>query len=191
MKVAPSRLLLLSLLAGMNGQSYAALSSESPFIPKGGQPAVVATENSPIEFRGVISTAAGLTFGIYEPGTQKGTWVTEGEKTQAFVVRSYDASKGALMVEYQGQVQTLVLKEAKFDGTVAPMNAPPPPPVAGMPQTRPASPGNPQPSMNQAEEAKRLETVAAEVRRRRAARQAANQPGAQPAPAQSPAPPGR
>ena len=173
----------------MSDQSYAAISSESPFIPKGGQQALAATENSPIEFRGVISTAEGLTFGIYEPATQKGSWVTEGEKTQAFVVRSYDASKAAVTVEYQGQVQTLVLKEAKFEGTVAPTSAPPPP-VAGMAQTRPANSSIPQPSMNQADEAKRLETVAAEVRRRRAARQAANQSGAQPAPAQ-PAQPGR
>ena len=186
MKVASSRLLLLSLLAGIHAPGHAALSNESPFMPRGGAQAVVATENSPIEFRGVIATPAGLTFGIYEPGTQKGTWVTQGEKTSAFVVRSYDAERSAVMVEYQGQVQTLVLKEAKFDGTVAPTSAPP---VAGMPPIRPPSAGNPQPSMNQADEAKRLETVAAEVRRRRAARAAASQPGSPPMPAQ--AQPGR
>jgi hypothetical protein len=123
-------------------------------------------------------------FAIYEPSTQKGSWVKAGETGSGYVVRSYDEANNAVSVEYQGRLQTLTLKEAKFDGTapVAPMIVQQPMVMPNAPQ-RP--PGGPAVAPTPADEAARLQQVANEVKRRRAARQAATQTqsGQNPAPA--------
>ncbi len=182
MNVARRLFILLSL--GLPPVLSAAISTDSPFVSRNGQVAVAPTENTPIELRGVMATPEGLRFAIYEPATQKGNWVKQGETGFGYVVRNYDADRLTASVEYQGRVQALVIKEAKFDGTAVAMA---PTAAAGG-----ARPGAPAVANNSAEEAKRLEQVANEVRRRRAARQAAmenTQPAAtttqqgQPAPA--------
>jgi len=170
MNPAPTRLLCVALGLGLTTGLVARISTESPFVPKNGQIAAAPTENSPIELRGVMATPDGLRFGIYEPAAQKGNWVKADEAGFGYVVKSYDANRSTVSVEYQGRVQTLTLKEAKFDGTGAPAAAPN---LASGPQVRPAVQGAPAAAPNQIEEAKRLEQVASEVRRRRAARQAA------------------
>jgi hypothetical protein len=182
MNPASTRLLYALLGLGLTTSALARISTESPFVPKNGQITSAPTENSPIELRGVMATPDGLRFGIYEPASQKGNWVKADEAGFGYVVKSYDANKSMVSVEYQGRVQTLTLKEAKFDGTGAAAAVPN---LASGPQVRPAvQPGQPAAAPNQVEEAKRLEQVASEVRRRRAARQAATttQPAA-PAPA--------
>jgi hypothetical protein len=142
------------------------ISTTSPFMPAGGAPVITAqTENSAIELRGVMATAEGLVFGIYEPATQKGSWVKLNDTDQPYVVRSYDQSRGAASVEFQGRTETLTLKEAKFDASA--------PTVAAAPQVQQPPRGDPAIAASPSDEAKRLETVAQEVRRRRAARQAA------------------
>ncbi|ATC64138.1 hypothetical protein CMV30_09320 [Nibricoccus aquaticus] len=166
MKSTPARLFFAVLSLGLSGVAMAKISTESPFVPKNGQALAAPTENSPIELRGVMQTREGLMFGIYEPASQKGTWVKADEKGNGYVVKSFDAGKSSVSIEYQGRVQTLTLKEARFDGTVAAV------PMIGGAQTRPAG-SAPVVAANPAEEAKRLENVANEVRRRRAARQAA------------------
>ena len=181
MNPAPTRLLCALCSLGFIHSVHAAISTESPFLPKNGQAMAAPTENTPIELRGVMAAPDGLRFAIYEPALQKGSWVKANETGFGFVVRSYDAGKSAVTVDYQGRPQTLTLKEARFDGTVAPA-----PMMPGAPgQVRPAGPGGaPAITANPAEEAKRLEQVANEVRRRRAARQAATQnPAGAPAPA--------
>ncbi len=173
MNLAPTRLLCALLGLGLTTSLMARISTESPFVPKNGQAMAAPTENSLIELRGVMTTPDGLRFGIYEPGSQKGNWVKANETGFGYVVRSYDADKLAASVEYQGRVQALMLKEARFDGTGAPV---PPPNIIPGPQMRPPGPGAPAVTTNPADDAKRLEQVANEVRRRRAARQAASAP---------------
>jgi hypothetical protein len=158
-----------------------AISTDSPFVPKNGQPVMAASENTPIELRGIASGPDGLSFGIYEPATQKGDWVKQGAADAAYVVRSYDEANNAVTVEYQGRVQTLTLKEARFDGTAAiiPMvqapHAMPGPQNQMMRPPTPGMPGAPAIAAAPADEAARLQQVANEVKRRRAARAAATQ----------------
>jgi hypothetical protein len=190
MKITPARIFCAVLSVGLTASAVAKISTESPFVPKNGQVMEAQKENSPIELRGVMATSEGLMFGIYEPASQKGNWVKANETGNGYVVKSFDSAKSSVAIEYQGRVQTLTLKEARFDGTVAAV------PMAGGAQVRPAvMPGGaPAVASNPAEEAKRLENVANEVRRRRAARQAATgtpAPTAQgvPAPVVTPATP--
>lgn len=188
MKSTPARLFFAALSVGLTSVAVARISTESPFVPKNGQVMEAQKENSPIELRGVMQTSEGLMFGIYEPASQKGSWVKANETGHGYVVKSFDAARSSVSIEYQGRVQTLTLKEARFDGTVAVV------PMAGAGQVRPAVMPGTQAAVNPAEEAKRLENVANEVRRRRAARQAATAtpaPAAQgvPAPVVTPATP--
>jgi hypothetical protein len=184
MNFAALRLLCASFGLGLITTAQAAISTDSPFVPKNGQVAAAPTENTPIELRGVMSAPDGVYFAIYEPSTQKGNWVKAGETGSGYVVRSYDEANNSVSVEYQGRLQTLTLKEAKFDGTaaVAPMIAQQPMVMPNAPQ-RP--PGGPAVAPTPADEAARLQQVANEVKRRRAARQAATQAqsGQNPAPA--------
>ena len=168
------------------------ISTQSPFLPPAGQAvAIPVTENAPIELRGIMATGGKYIYGLFDPSRQKATWVKENETGHDFVVKSHDVANSAVVVEYQGRTLNLALKVPKIDG--APMVQAP---VAG-----PQAPRSPQAAMiraTPADEAKRLETVAAEVRRRRALRQAAaagQRPGMPPppsgaAPVVRPAPPG-
>jgi hypothetical protein len=171
MNPALVRFLCVLFSAGLATEAIARISTESPFMPKNGQVMAAPTENTPIELRGVMASSEGILFGIYEPASQKGSWIKAGEAGHGYVVRSYDEGRASVSVEYQGRLQTLTLKEAKFDGAIAAV-----PMSSGSSQIRPAvMPGAPAVANNPAEEAKRLEQVANEVRRRRAARQAATQ----------------
>lgn len=144
--------------------------------------APVVTENASVEFRGMIATKNGVLFGLYDRTKNSSAWVSQDDKGGDFVVRSYDAAGDLVTVDYQGQKFTLPLSIAKI-GTAAPsampvVNAPV---VAG---------GNrvtavPQAGGSKVDDQRRLESVAAEVRRRRALRQAAA--GGTPAPASQPA----
>lgn len=185
MNSAAPRFLCASLGLSLMAAAQAAISTESPFIPKNGQVAAAPTENAPIELRGVMSAPDGVYFAIYEPSTQKGNWVKAGETGSGYVVRSYDEANNSVSVEYQGRLQTLTLKEAKFDGTAAvtmPMVAQQP---IVMPNAAQRPPGGATVAPTPADEAARLQQVANEVKRRRAARQAATQAqsGQNPAPA--------
>lgn len=156
------------------------ISTESPFQPKGG--AVVAapvTENSPLELSGIIEQGEERIFGLFDPVKRQGGWVKLNEPGRDFIVKSYNQGSDSVVVEYQGRSLSLVLKTPKIDS--APVTSFTPPP---------AQPGRVPVAVGQtpADEAKRLETVAAEVRRRRAIRQAAaQQQGGQP-PAAMPQP---
>jgi hypothetical protein len=186
MNAAPRRFLNAALGLSLLVTMQAAISTDSPFVPKNGQVMAVPTENTPIELRGVMSAPDGQYFAIYEPATQKGDWVKMGQSDASYVVRSYDEANASITVEYQGRVQTLVLKEARFDGTAMVLptvtQAQPGMPIPGA-QPRPPMPGGMPVAANvanPAEEAARLQQVANEVKRRRAARAAAAQASAAP-----------
>jgi hypothetical protein len=160
--------LLLGLCLGAVGASAAVsldgLVAESPFMPKqdANNAAPVATENAAVEFRGLISTKEGVLFGLYDRTRNVGAWVGEKDKGSDFTVRSYDAAADMVTVDYQGQKYTLPLSTSRI-ATAAPSAVP----VVAKPNGQPAQQAVAKPA-----DATRLESVAAEVRRRRALRQA-------------------
>lgn len=107
-------------------------------------------------------------FSIYDSAKRMSAWIRANEPGHEFVVRSFDASRDSVTVEYQGRTLTLALKTAKVAS--APANAPPaangPPQLVSGPVVL-----NPSP----ADEQRRLEAIAAEVNRRRMIRQQALQ----------------
>jgi hypothetical protein len=160
---------VLGLCLGAVGASAAVsldgLVAESPFMPKqeANNTAPVATENASVEFRGLISTKEGVLFGLYDRTRNVGAWVREKDKGSDFTVRSYDAAADMVTVDYQGQKYTLPLSTSRI-ATAAPSAVP----VV----VKPAQGGAPQQAVAKPADATRLESVAAEVRRRRALRQA-------------------
>lgn len=191
--VSAQTLLIAALVGGIVGTSSTGaqtLTSRSPFMPEGTPAAPVApTENAPLELRGIVSTKAGYLYGIFDPTKRQSVWVRKDEPGADFSVRAHDEANDTVTVEYQGRTMTLGLKAAKVESM-----GPVPNPAQMMVQR----PNQPQPNMppmpvpppanaSAADEARRLEGVAAEVRRRRMLRQAAAQAG-QPPQSQAPQP---
>jgi hypothetical protein len=181
--------LLLSTLAfclAANAVSAVAVSLEglvtdSPFVLKQAETAAPAvTEGAAVEFRGVISTKEGMLFGLYDRTKNIGAWVRQEDKGADFKVSGYDAAGDLVTVEYQGQRLTLPLSSSKIAAAA-------PTPLPSVNPGPPGSPGNrvvavPQQGGSRADDQRRLESVAAEVRRRRALRQAATTGATAPAP---------
>ena len=155
------------------------LVKSSPFMPGDHEAAVVApTENAAVEFRGMVTTKDGMLFGLYDRTKQAGAWVRKEDKDADFVVQSYDEANDIVVVNYQGQRFNLTLSSAKI--TAAAPSAPVNVPVAGQTGTQPGGA-----AVVRVDDQRRLESIASEVRRRRALRQgngggAAAQPAAQP-----------
>jgi hypothetical protein len=176
---------VLGLLLGMSALLHGAdtLSGSSPFLPPstGGEAATASTDAA-LELRGIMGADDQLRFSIYDPAKHMSSWKRLNEPGHEFVVRSYDASRDAVTVDYQGRSLTLMLKTAKVAS--APASGPP---IAGAAPQPVGGPVvlNPTP----ADEQRRLEAIAAEVNRRRmirqqalqASRAAAGQPGRNPA----------
>ncbi len=164
----PSSLFLSAGLALLTGVASAAvpldgLAANSPFMPaQSVNAAPVVAENAALEFRGFVSTREGLLFGIYDRTRNTGAWVRQGERGGEFNVVAYDAANEWVTVEYQGQKLTLSLPSARV-GQAAPSAVPAPASNGAIPTVSSANP----------DEQRRLESVAAEVRRRRALRQSA------------------
>lgn len=141
------------------------ISMNSPFLPPSGSgPVAPVTENSPLELRGIMDSANGYIFGLFDPVKRKAAWVKLNEDGQDFTVRAHDVANNSVTVEYQGRTMTLAMKVPKIE-TVAHLEVPPMPNMAEQPQVQAPA----------ADEERRLERVAAEVRRRRAQRQSAAQ----------------
>lgn len=176
---------VLSLLLGTGAllRGADALSGSSPFLPPStGGEAAAASSDATLELRGIMGTDEDLMFSIYDPAKHMSAWKRLNQPGHEFVVRSYDASRDAVTVDFQGRSLTLVLKTAKVAS--APAGALPVAGVAPQPVGGPVV-LNPTP----ADEQRRLEAIAAEVNRRRmirqqalqASRAAAGQPGRNPA----------
>lgn len=158
-------LVVLGIPGAAAAVSLDGLVANSPFMPPQEQAAApVVTENASVEFRGMIATRDGVLFGLYDRTRNVGAWVREREKSAEFQVQSYDASSDLVTVDYQGRKFTLPLSTSRI-ATAAASAVPRPAPVPGAaaPVAVNAAPAD----------AARLESVAAEVRRRRALRQAA------------------
>lgn len=154
------------------------ISTNSPFLVRSGAGVTTPTENTPVVLHGILpSETGGPLFGFFDATKKQGGWVKLNETSKDFpiTVRSYDAGNQTVAVEYQGRQMNLQLKSLKIDAAPAMAMAGPPRPVP--------APG--QPAVTQApsaDDTRRLEAVAAEVARRRQARQAAAQQQPQPLP---------
>jgi hypothetical protein len=113
-----------------------------------------------------MSTSGGYLFCIYDPAKKAGSWVSQDEGGHDFVVRSADPSHELVTVQAAGRTFTLALHQSK----VATMTEP----VVAMPGQNTQIFGGFR-GMNRADAARRLDAVAAEVRRRRLLREQADQ----------------
>lgn len=159
------------------------VSSVSPFLPPDAPSAVagvVSAQGAPIEFRGVVVIGGRQRFNFFDPARKQSAWVGLEEPGMPYRVTAYDDARESVTVEMGGRVLTLALEKTKIASSPPPANVPAPGAAPAAPTA--ATPGvapvvlNPTP----ADEAKRLEAIAAEVRRRRALRQ--QQTGPNPAP---------
>lgn len=152
------------------------LAAGSPFLPpRGAAAAVAAPEPTTLELKGIIRESDGtLKFAIHNTAKKNSVWVKANETGHGFVVKSHrgTGSQQQVTIEHQGRTLALEMKTPKIAsaGNV---------PMAGsMPVPQPTMQNAAAPTS--AEEARRLENVAAEVARRRALRNQAS--GAQPPP---------
>jgi hypothetical protein len=185
-----ARLVALVAAAALGGATgaAAALTGASPFLPPAAAGQATATPDSQLELRGIMASGSTTMFSIYDATHKSSAWVRLNEPGRDFVVRSFDAGRDAVTVDYQGRTLTLALHTAKV--VSAPVNVPQPAiATPGVPGPQPIGGPvvlNPTP----ADEQRRLEAIAAEVNRRRmirqqalqASRQAAGQPPSAPAP---------
>ncbi|MEO6994897.1 MAG: hypothetical protein ABI273_14915 [Lacunisphaera sp.] len=155
------------------------LVNNSPFgtLRSGGAGSNAATE--PFEFRAVLGENDNkFLFSIYETATRRSNWVELNDPVNGFSVKSYDAGKQAITVDYQGKAMTLAIKQAPAAAIVY---------QAPAPQTGPMpilqSPGNsvqPVPTMPTAIDQQRIQQIQEEIRRRRALRNQAMEPNPNP-----------
>ena len=157
-----SSILLCAALAAAGSVSLRAdLAGVSPFLPPNAAAAAGQSGPSgPVELRGIMGTGHGFAYCIFDTAKKTSAWVGLNEKGNEFVVRSADPAHESVTVDYQGQTLKLVLHTAKVT------SAGPAPYV--QPPTAVTSSVVVNPSM--ADEQRRLDAVAEEVRRRRAER---------------------
>ena len=153
---------------GWGAPPRAELAPASPFLPVGSAAGAAGQSGpaGPVELRGIMSAAEGTAYCIYDTAKKTSAWVKLNEGGNDFVVRSADPASDSVTVDFQGRSLRLVLRTAKVAsaGPGAQVAAPPPgavPPVVL----------NPSP----ADEQRRLDAVAQEVRRRRLERERATQ----------------
>lgn len=169
----------LGLVAsGAHGMDLNNLIERSPFAPPGvTNTAPVSETPVQLEFRGIAADESGAMFSVYDLTTNRGYWVREGE-AGLISVKSFDAAENQLVVEQGGRTLPLKLKRASIQAGAAVVAA-----AGGTPNFPAPNVNANRTAANPAADAQRLEAVAAEVRRRRALRNAA-QTGA-PAPTQA------
>jgi hypothetical protein len=162
-------LALLAALAAGPASARADLAQASPFLPSSmAGSAGNSGPSGPVELRGVMSTSQGTEYCIYDVVKKTSTWVGLNEEGNGFVVKSADPASDSVTVEFQGRTMNLVLHTAKIT------SAGPAMPVANNPAGSAITQTvvlNPTP----ADEQRRLDAVAAEVRRRRLEREKAAQ----------------
>lgn len=145
------------------------LLDRSPFAPpKDESTGETPADQGVLEFRGMVMEGGETTFSVFDATANKARWLRVGEG-DSFKIKHFDAGTNQLEVEQQGKSLKLLLKRSTIQAGASGVAAPQ---AGGPPNIRPGDPAN---------DTRRLETVAAEVRRRRALRST-------PTPAQVPAP---
>ncbi|MFZ1055268.1 MAG: hypothetical protein WAN79_06305 [Opitutaceae bacterium] len=176
-------LLALLLAAALGSQARADLAASSPFLPANAQaPGASGGPSGPIELRGIMPIPdGGSAYLIYDVEKKKSAWVGLSEGGHAFMVKSADPKGDSVTVDYQGRVLKLTLHTAK----VASVGAAAAGPATAISSTVVVNP-------SPADEQRRLDAVAQEVRRRRMERERAAQnvpgqgPGGLPLPMPAP-----
>jgi hypothetical protein len=177
-------ILLAAAALGPAGVLRADLAPTSPFLPPNSTAAgAQAGPSGPVELRGIMSTSGGVAYCIYDTAKKSSAWVGLNEGGYDFVVKSAEAASDTVTVDFQGRSLKLVLRTAKVT-SAAPVGGPGG--TLGIPGATPAVAMAPSP----ADEQKRLDAVAQEVRRRRMERERAVQavPDGSPAPGGGPVP---
>jgi hypothetical protein len=162
------------LALALTTRAAESLATRSPFLPPPSAAPAAPTKDATIELRGIMESAEGPMFSIYDATRHTSAWSRLNETGLDFVVRSYDSAKDTVTVDYQGRALTLALRTAKIVSAPANAGGPPAPPAA----TPVGGPVVLHPTA--ADEQRRLEAIAAEVNRRRLLRQQALQQGNRP-----------
>lgn len=159
------------------------LATNSPFAPVASAQAAANT-TQPLEYRGYYVQESGKPrFNLYDPATQKSTWVEQDETGQPITIRSYDAANDTVVVDWKGKNLNLTLKRAKVQ-----LAAAKPPEVI---QQAPGAPGQAQPpdgnfpavrGPDGKPDPQRMQAVLEEIRRRRSMRMQGGPGGGGPMP---------
>lgn len=147
---------VLALGTFLHGQGSG---QRSPFLPPNAAPAAgQAVGPNGIELHGVMSTSAGTKYDLYDPAKKAGVWIALNQEVDGIRVTAGNPEIGSVTISVNGQMADLALKQVKTTaGISGPM-------VFGNVPTFRATP---------AEEQRRLQAVADEVRRRRLLREQA------------------
>jgi hypothetical protein len=162
-----------SVAAGWAGVLRADLAPSSPFLPANSAAAgAQAGPAGPVELRGIMATSQGVAYCIYDTAKKTSAWVGLNEGGNDFVVKSADPASDSVTVDFQGRSLRLVLRTAKVASAGAGGAGVAPGAPAAVPSPVVLNP-------TPADEQRRLDAVAQEVRRRRMERERAAQGGAQ------------
>lgn len=201
----PRSLVLVTTLLAFSAPGWS--QGNSPFLPPSSVAVAAAPVGGPLEYGGFVTTAEGKLFRILgdKGGRKVGVYLRLGEKDAnlGLTLRGYNAANQSVSVEYQGQTLTLEERKSKIvsSGSPTAMVAPAPslptapvPVPTATPAVAPAVTQSVVVNPTAADEQRRLESVAAEVARRRAMREQAqqqSQPGTAPGVVPSPTGPVR
>lgn len=156
------------------------LVNNSPFGTLRSGPGGNNAATEPFEFRSVLEESNNkFLFSIFETATKRSNWVELNDPLNGFSVKSYDAGKQTITVDYQGKAMTLAIKQAP---AVAQVYQAPSPQVGPVPVMQ--NSGNPSvqagPAMPTAIDQQRIQQIQEEIRRRRALRNQAIVPSVNP-----------
>jgi hypothetical protein len=172
MRMRHPHLMSLALLAAVTAGTPAVradLAQTSPFLPSSlSEAAAKAGPSGPVELRGVMTTSQGTEYCIYDVVKKTSAWVGLNEQGPGFVVKSADPASDSVTVEFQGRTMNLVLRTAKVASAGSAVPAVNNQGASAITQSVVLNP-------TPADEQRRLDAVAAEVRRRRMEREKAAQ----------------
>ncbi len=170
------RLLVAGLVFGAALAMRAQLVSKSPFMSARSAGPATPEAGAPLEFRGYMELGGVLQVRLYDPAKKQSVWAALNERNAELdvVARQLNRERGTLMVEHRGALHTLEIRTSKVVSG-GPVSAAPPLPVAPPANVMPAVTQSVVLNPSAEDEKRRLESVAAEVARRRQLREQAAQ----------------
>jgi hypothetical protein len=146
------------------------LVDDSPFgkAPDPAAATPAAQDPNALEFRGYVLDKGVRYFSLYDPGTQKSSWVSEKREREAgpVTIKEFSADDDSLTVEQAGRTVRLALKRANIVNTPMPVA----PGGVGLRGNRPPFAANAATARPQIDN-ERLQKIREEVAKRRQARQ--------------------
>jgi hypothetical protein len=95
------------------GEAPTPLAETSPFLPAGAEGTASADSAVHFELRGIMATAGGNLYCIYDTARKRSAWVGLNEKGHPFTIRSSDPFHDAVVLDEAGQEVRLALRSAK------------------------------------------------------------------------------